>query len=75
MAIGTDTSDPINTVQHCINLVGFKSDDDNGVITEKNFSLTSKVGENIGRSDRDLVLSVEVPAEGQIGDNIDLQKV
>ena len=73
MSIGTDTSDPINTVQHCINLVGFKSDDDNGTITEKNFSLSSKVGENIGRSARDLVLSVEVPAEGQIGDNIDLQ--
>ena len=73
MAIGTDSSDAVNTVQHCINLVGFKSDDDNGTITEKNFSLVSKVGENIGRSSRDLVLSVAVPAEGQIGDNIDLE--
>ena len=75
IAMGTDTSDSVSTVKHCINLLGFNADDGFGTITEKNFSLTSRVGNNISRSSYNHVSNETVDSNLVIGGVIDLESL
>ena len=74
LALGSDSSDSVDTVRHCINLLGFKAEDANGLKTEKNFSLVSRVDENYGRVSRNIV-NGSVLANADIGDVIDLESL
>jgi len=66
MTIGSNSGATINTVQHCINLVGFKSDDGNVTITEKNFDLV------VGNQQNALVYENATWGAGAFTDPFDL---
>lgn len=73
LALGTDSSEGVNNVRHCVNLLGFTAEDSSLNKTEKNFNLVSKIGENVGRVSKSLVSSATVAANSDIGSVIDLE--
>jgi hypothetical protein len=73
LTLSTNTGDTTDTVRHCVNLLGFTSEDSSLNKTEKNFNLVSRIGNNVGRVSKSLVSSETVAANNDIGDIIDLE--